>query len=66
MSILYVYSQSRGPVRIFRDICELVAASSEICLDIPIRGRANSRPFIAIIYTSSLRIRRLGNLQEQS
>ena len=51
MSIFYASIRFRGLLRIFRDICEMVAALPEISLDNVLRRRANSIPFIQTICT---------------
>jgi hypothetical protein len=65
MSIFYASIKTRGLLRIFRDICEMVAASPEISLDIALRGRANPRSLILITYTISSCICNFGNPRER-
>ena len=43
MSIFYVYTENRRRLRFSRVICELVAASAEICLDHRHQGKCKSK-----------------------
>jgi hypothetical protein len=61
MSMFYASTNNRRPIWIFRDKCEMVAASSEISLEIAVRGLANSRPFGFVVYTILYLICSLGN-----